>query len=143
MVRETDASGADLRRGYDAAGRRTRLTWSDGFFVTYDYDAAGAMTSIRENGSGLLASYGCDQLGRRTMRTLGNGTATSYGYDAALRLVGLSLTGGTQANAVSFGYNAAGQIASRTGSNDAYAGGGRGWAVNVDPVYAANGLNQV
>ena len=139
VVRETDASGADLRRGYDAAGRRTRLTWSDGFFVTYDYDAAGAMTSIRENGSGLLASYGCDQLGRRTMRTLGNGTATSYGYDAALRLVGLSLTGGTQANAVSFGYNAAGQIASRTGSNDAYAWGG---AVNVDRAYAVNGLNQ-
>ena len=86
-----------------------------------------------------MASYGYDALGRRTTRTLGNGTSTSYGYDAASRLVGLSLTGGTQPTTVTFGYNAAGQIASRTGSKDAYAWGG---AVNVDRAYAVNGLNQ-
>ena len=46
---------------YDAAGRRTRLTWSDGFYVSYDYDVLGRMTKVRENGAvqgtGVLASY--------------------------------------------------------------------------------------
>ncbi len=37
---------------YDAVGRRTRLTWADGLYVGYDYDAVGEMTAIRENGAG-------------------------------------------------------------------------------------------
>ena len=36
---------------YDAANRRTRLTWPDGFYVAYDYDAASNLTRIRENGA--------------------------------------------------------------------------------------------
>jgi YD repeat-containing protein len=46
---------------YDAGGRRTRMTFSDGFYVTYDYLANGAMSAIRETGAtsgvGVLASY--------------------------------------------------------------------------------------
>ena len=48
---------------YDLAGRRTRLTWQDGFYVTYEYDAADEMTAIRENGSLALATFVYDDEG--------------------------------------------------------------------------------
>ncbi|MES2450158.1 MAG: RHS repeat-associated core domain-containing protein [Pseudomonadota bacterium] len=130
---------ATLASQYDVAGRRTRLTWGDGFFVTYEYDTTGNMTAIRENGGFLLASYGYDNLGQRVSRSLGNGTSTSYGYDNASRLTALNLNGGAQPNAVTFGFNAASQITSRTATNDGFAWTG---ATNVDRPYSANGLNQ-
>ncbi|MGK6320617.1 RHS repeat domain-containing protein [Sphingomonas sp. DT-204] len=141
LGRPTSEAGAwgTLTSQYDAAGRRTRLTWDDGFYVTYDYDAASNMTAIRENGGFVLAAFGYDDLGRRISRTLGNGTSTSYGYDAVSRLAALTLNGGTQPATITFGYNPAGQITSRTGSNDAYAWTG---ASNVDRPYTVNGLNQ-
>ena len=126
---------------YDAAGRRTRLTWADGFYVTYDHDAAGAVTAIRENGGAALASYGYDDLGRRVSVARGNGVTTSYGYDGAGRLASFAhdLNGTAGDVATTFGYNPAGQIASRTSSNDLFAWRG---AVNVDRSYGSNGLNQ-
>lgn len=130
---------------YDAAGRRTRMTWGDGFFVDYDYDATGNVTAIRENGAtsgaGVLARYAYDDFARRTSVTRGNGVVTSYGYDAASQLTSLTsdLAGTAQDVTSTFGYNTAGQIVSRTLSNDAYA-----WtsALNVDRDYTSNGLNQ-
>lgn len=125
---------------YDLAGRRTQLAWSDGFYVTYQYDNADRMTAILENGATVLASFAYDDDGRRTTRTLGNGTNTGYGYDAVSRLTSLSLNGGTNTTAVTLGnYNPAGQIGFRTNSNDAYA-----WTqgANVNRGYVTNGLNQ-
>lgn len=126
---------------YDAAGRRTRLTWNDGFHVTYDHDASGATTAIRENGGTPLASFAYDDLGRRTALTRANGVTTSYSYDPGSRLTGLAhdLAGTAADVSVGFAYNEAGQIASRTTSNDAYAWPG---AANADRPYAVNGLNQ-
>jgi len=131
---------------YDLAGRRTRLTWPDAFYVTYDYDVTGNMTAIRENGAasgiGVLATYAYDDLGRRTSVTRGNGTTTSYGYDAVSRLTSLTqdLGGTSQDQTVGLAYNPASQIASRARSNDVYA-----WLrhYNVDRPYTANGLNQL
>lgn len=126
---------------YDLAGRRTRLTWGDGAFTTYDYLATGAMSAIHENGGFVLASFGYDDLGRRTNLTRGNGTVTTYGYDAVSRLSSLTqdLAGTVQDVSFGFGYNPAGQIANRTSSNDAYSFTG---AYNVDRGYVSNGLNQ-
>ncbi len=138
VTTESGVYGA-LTSRYDMGGRRTRLTWSDGFFVTYEYDAGGTMIAVRENGGPVLASYGYDDLGRRVSRTLGNGTSTTYGFDAASRLTALNLNAGGQPSAGTFGYNPAGQIVSRTVSNDAYTWAG---AVNADRAYAVNGLNQ-
>jgi len=126
---------------YDAAGRRTKLIWWDGFFVTYEYNGTGSMTAIRENGSSVLASFGYDSLGRRTRMSRGNGTNTTYSYDSLSRLssLGIDLAGAAYDQTVGFTYNAAGQIASRTSQNDAYAWNG---AVNTDRSYASNALNQ-
>ena len=125
---------------YDSAGRRTRLTWADGFFVTYEYDNTGAMTAIRENGSASLASFGYEDLGRRSSLTRGNGAVTTYGYTGPyLSAMGLDLAGTAHDQSVSFYYNAAGQITARVASNDAYA-----WNsyLNVNRSYTSNGLNQ-
>lgn len=139
---------------YDAAGRRTRLTWSDGRYVTYEYNATGDMTAIRENGSSPLASFGYDGVGRRTSLTRGNGVTTYYDYDAISRLACLrndlaggstlacsssSVTASGQDQATNFAYNPASQIVSRTAANDAYAWQGH---YNYNYNYTTNGLNQ-
>jgi RHS repeat-associated protein len=131
-----------VRSQYDHAGRRTRLTWPDGFFVTYEYRATGEMAAIRENGGAVLASFGYDELGRRTGIARGNGTVTSYGYDAASRLKTLAqeLAGAEGDAATTFRHNPAMQIASETRSNDRYqwTGGGNGTVTSTP-----NALNQI
>ena len=135
---ESAAHGGTASMSYDAAGRRTRLTWADGFYVNYNYDLLGEMTGITENSGAVLISIGYDDLGRRTVLNRANGSATSYSYDGASRLTGL--THGGNANVTfGYGYNAGGQITSRTMSNDAYAWTG---AVTTDRGYSVNGLNQ-
>ena len=130
----------------DVAGRRTRTTWSDGFFVTYDYDASGQLTAIRENGAasgvGVLASYSYDGLGRRTGITRGNGVGSSIGYDAISRLTSLTHDLSGTAHDVNWGYayNPASQLTNVTRSNDLYAWNGH---YNVNRAYGTNGLNQL
>lgn len=138
---------------WDLAGRRTRLTWPDTFYVTYDYLLTGEMTAIRENGAasgiGVLATIAYDQLGRRTSLTLGNGVATTYSYDPLSRLDELKLDfAGTADDLTSqFAYNPASQIVSNTRSNDAYAwtghGSGTTAATSNGVAQSANGLNQI
>lgn len=127
---------------YDVAGRMTRQTWADGFYVTYEYNNANAVTAIRENGGTVLASFSYDDFGRRTSLSRANGTVTTYGYDAASRLtsLGLDLAGTSQDLTLTFGYNPAGQIAGRSSSNDSYAYSG---GYNVDRSYGVNALNQL
>ena len=126
---------------YDIGGRLLRQTWADGFYVTYDYNTLGETTAIHENGGAVLVSFAYDNLGRRTSLTRANGTVTSYGYDAASRLtsLGQDLAGTSQDLSLAFAYSPAGQIASRTSSNDAYAFTG---SVNTNRGYSVNALNQ-
>ncbi len=138
---------------YDTAGRPVRLTWGDGHYVIYDYDAVGQVMAIRENGAtsgiGVLASYSYDSLGRRSGVTYGNGTTRSYAWDAVSRLKGLQIDlAGTAGDQVigqmggtgsSIAYNPASQIVSLSKSNDAYAYAG---AAAATDTYVTNGLNQ-
>jgi hypothetical protein len=116
-----------LSMAYDAAGRRTRLGWWDGFAVLYDHLLTGEVRAIREEGvttgPGVLATYTYDNLGRRRRLTRGNGVVTSYTPDAGSRLVGLAddLAGSAKDQVVALGYNPVGQLKRRTSANDAYA----------------------
>lgn len=147
LGRVTTAAQAfgSLQYQYDAAGSRTRVTWPDGFYVVYDYDFAGNMTAVRENGAtvgvGVLATYTYDDLGRRTGVTRGNGTTSSYGFDDASRLtsLGFDLAGTAQDQSEIFTYNPASQIASAKRTNTAYVWAG---AVTTNRPYVSNGLNQ-
>lgn len=149
-----DALGHKLTEGnyfytnsfqYDLAGRRTRMTWGDGLFISYDHLLTGEITAVRENGAGsgvgVLATFGYDDLGRRTSLARGNGTASSYGYDPVSRLAQLTQDLGGTADDLSltFAYNPANQIASNARSNDVYTWTGHGSGTSS---YAANGLNQ-
>ncbi|HEX8238736.1 MAG TPA: RHS repeat-associated core domain-containing protein [Allosphingosinicella sp.] len=126
---------------YDAAGRRIRLTWPDGFYVTYDYDAVGMITAIRENGSLALATFEYDDLGRRKKLTRGNGVVTNYTYTGASQLsgFGLDLAGTANDQSNTYSYNPLSQIIQRTFSNDSYNWNGN---YNVNRNYTANALNQ-
>ena len=131
---------------YDSAGRLTRLTWGDGFYVTYDYDVAGNVSAIRENGAasgvGVLATYSYDNAGRRSAITRGNGTSTSYAFDPVSRLSATTQDLSGTASDQTIGpvtYNPASQIQSQLKSNDAYAWSGH---YNVNRNYTVNGLNQ-
>ncbi|MBC9033005.1 RHS repeat-associated core domain-containing protein [Sphingomonas sp. JC676] len=145
VVTEADYHASKTMQ-YDLAGRQTRLTWSDGLYVAYDYLVTGEVTAIRENGAtsgvGVLATYAYDYLGRRTSVTRGNGTVTSYSYDWISRLESLTqdLAGSSYDFTNGFTYNPAGQIASVTHSNDVYAWNGH---YNIDRSYTPNGLNQL
>jgi len=127
---------------YDLAGRRTRLTWPDAFYVTYDYDTAGDMTAIKESGSTSLATFAYDDRGRRTSLTRGNGTVTSYAYDNVSRLSQLvqNLNGTTNDLTLDFVQNPASQIVSNDRSNTGYSFTGHANANVADTV---NGLNQL
>ena len=147
LNRMTSAAGplGTVSYQYDAAGRRTRMTWPDSVYVTYDWDPASQLTAIRENGAssgvGVLATYAYDDLGRRTSLTRGNGTVTTYAFDNISELTSLAHDLASTASDVTttFGYTPSGQVASRTGNNDAYAWGGH---ANVNRSYTLNGLNQ-
>lgn len=146
IVNEATTYGGSRTSQYDQAGRRTRFTWSDGFYVDYDHLITGEVSAIRENGAtsgvGVLATYSYDNLGRRTLITRGNGTTTGYSYDAVSRLSDLSqsLAGTTYDFGLTFAYNPAGQITSRTHNNDTYAFAGH---ANQDLTESVNGLNQL
>jgi RHS repeat-associated protein len=132
---------------YDAAGRRTRLTYpGSGLYVDYVYDVAGDMTEIRENGAtsglGRLAAYVYDDRGRRTSLTRGNGTVTTYTYDDVSRLTELAQNPAGTDHDLTLGFtlNPAGQIATNTRDNIAYSFTGH---ANVNRADTVNGLNQV
>ena len=127
---------------YDAGGRRSRLTWPDAFYVTYEYDTLGEVTAIKENGSTSLATFTYDNLGRRTALTRGNGSVTGYTFDGASRLTDLALDlGGGSTNDVwtDLDYNPAGQIVSKTINNAGY---NFTLPSAYTDTYADNGLNQ-
>lgn len=143
---ETGPLGA-IAYQYDEAGRMTRITWPDAFYVKYGHDLYGTVTSVAENGAtsgaAVLAQYSWDNLGQRTgtTRAGGSGATSSYGYDAFARLVSLTQNPTGTTNDVTFGfsYNPAGQIVGRTVSNDAYV-----WTPATGGTsYTLNGLNAV
>ncbi len=135
MVTST-AGGRTLSYLYDAAGRRTRLTHPDNFYVTYDYDDTGALESIKEYASTPLVSYSYNQYGQLSSITRGNGQASSLEFNSRGQVTNLSHS---NLNISDFAYNPARQIISRTASSEAY-------QVKIPSIgtqnYTPNSLNQ-
>ncbi|MFL6846101.1 MAG: hypothetical protein ACJ8ER_14610 [Allosphingosinicella sp.] len=131
---------------YDLAGRRTRLSWPDSFYVTYDHLVTGETSAIRENGAtsgiGVIATFGYDDQGRRTSLTRGTGVVTSYGYDPVSRLASLALDFSGTSNDLTLGldYSPASQIVSNSRSNDLYSWTGHRSGTTST---SADGLNRI
>jgi RHS repeat-associated protein len=111
---------------YDAASNQTQLTWPDGNYVNYDYDAVDRNYQIRLNGAssgaGVLAVYTYNSLSQVQNLARGNGTNTGYGYDLAFRLTALNhtLASSSQNLSLGFGYTLASQLQTRSSSNSLY-----------------------
>lgn len=89
---------------YDAAGRRTRLTYPNGVVANYNYDSAGQLTRL--NYSGQFArtyTYGYDAEGKLVDVAV-DGVSTTYSYDPDGQLA----SAGGAAPALAFQYDAAG-----------------------------------
>jgi RHS repeat-associated protein len=131
--------------GHDLAGRRTHMSWKDGFRINYTYLVTGEMETIAEDGSlpgaMTLATFGYDDRGNRVSLTRGNGTVTSYTPDAASQLTSLTqdLPGTSGDLTLGFAYNPAGQIVTNTRTNDLYSWAG---ALTGTVATPANPLNQ-
>jgi RHS repeat-associated protein len=123
---------------HDGDGNRIRINHPDAFF-TYEYDGLGRFSRARENGGDPIAGVDYDHAGRPA--SSGWSAPTAYGYDAVGRLNSLShnLAGTSADQVIGLTYNPAGQILSRSGSNDAYAWTG---SVAVSRDYGVNGQNQ-
>ncbi|MBH0035580.1 RHS repeat-associated core domain-containing protein [Pseudoalteromonas sp. NZS71_1] len=135
-LKTTTTNNRTLAYIYDIGDRKTRLTHPDGFYVTYAFDATGALTSIKENGSNLLANYTYNSKGQLTSIFRGNDTSSSVGYDTKGRVTAFNHSG---INNTSFGYNYANQLRSKTVSNNNY-------QIQIPTVgeqnYYTNDLNQ-
>jgi len=128
----TETTGSQiLTYGYDLASNRTQVTWPDGFYAGYLYDADDHLTTVNENGAtsgvGLLATYSYNSAnGLQLLSGIsnGDGSSSAYTYDNADRLSSLAHTmpsGGAAANqTLAFTYNPTSQILTRAGSNYTY-----------------------
>lgn len=127
---------------YDSAGRRTRTTYPDGYYVTYQYWGSGGLRYIGEYGSTVLATYTYDAFRRGTRETMGNGVYRQVGFDTANRVDELDITvpsNTAYSQSIDYGFNTAGQIISKSKSNSIYSP--TSFASNSD--YSINGLNQI
>jgi RHS repeat-associated protein len=125
-ITRSTQDGFDFDATYDDDGRlaTTVSSYNLGHFrVTYQYDAAGRLTSVSDNltngfaGSSVTFAY--DAAGRTTTATRSNGVITTYTYDAAGRLTRLQdMNGATVVLDLQYTLNAAGEVValSATGS---------------------------
>jgi len=137
---QTGDDGRTLSYQYDAAGNRIRLTWPDGFYAGYAYDAMNRVTTVTDSAGQVLATYAYDAAGRRASITYGNGNVVSYAYhdDDALMTLGHDMAGAADDVDWSYGFNAVNQLTSKSLSNALYQWTGR----TRDHDYVVNGLNQ-
>jgi RHS repeat-associated protein len=89
--------------------------------VTYAHSNTDELVSVTDSTGATVATYGYDALGARASLTRPNAASTSYAPDAARRLQQIThdLSGTGFDLTTTFAYNPAGQITSKTVSNDA------------------------
>jgi len=86
-ITNTRQIGLNFGAAYDADGRLTSVTYSNGLFtVTYAYDSRNRLTSVSDNLTGTTLTFTYDDADRLTGITRPNGVNTTYTYDAAGRL---------------------------------------------------------
>jgi YD repeat-containing protein len=97
--------------GYDAAGRRTNLTYPNGVVTSYVYDVASRVLDIHaQKGAQTVArsQYTYDITGNRLTKAHPE-YAETYGYDKLYRLTGVDRTGAaTPPTRWGYGYDAVG-----------------------------------
>jgi len=146
-----NVAGYAMLNGYDAAGRRTRVAWGiPDIYLQYALLTTGEPSQVADSYGNPYATFGWNDLGRPTQISYwpyyGVPIVTAYGYGADQRLATILHSYGQGAGTgqqndvtIGLGYNPAGQIVSRTLSNDSYVVN----APAVDYAWNANALNQI
>ena len=128
-VRSVMVSTADVRTyvygaTYDSWNRVRTMTYPDGEVVTYAYNAAGQVASVKSNKQGkeetIVEKVGYDKDGHTVYTKLGNGTETTYTYDKQReRLQEMNLTAaGTAIMTNKYQYDAVDNILGITNAVD-------------------------
>ncbi len=143
LTTESNAFGT-VSYGWNAAGRNSHITYpGTGLFVNYDYDILGRVKKIRENGAtsgaGVLAQILYNDKGARTHLIRGNGHITTYAQDGLTASLNHDAAGTADDLNLSFEFNPAGQMTSKTRSNTSY-----DWDISTLEAssFMINGLNQ-
>ena len=154
-VRSVMVSTADVRTyvygaTYDSWNRVRTMTYPDGEVVTYGYNAAGQVESIRSERQGkeetIVEEVGYDKEGHTVYTRLGNGTETTYTYDRQReRLQEMNLAAaGAAIMTNKYRYDAADNILGITNAIDpAKAGGKSQLGGAFSHTYAYDELNRL
>ena len=154
-VRSVMVSTADVRTyvygaTYDSRNRVRTMTYPDGEVVTYGYNVAGQVESIRSERQGkeetIVEEVGYDKEGHTVYTRLGNGTETTYTYDRQReRLQEMNLTAaGAAVMTNKYRYDAVDNILGITNVIDpAKAGGKSQLGGAFSHTYAYDELNRL
>jgi RHS repeat-associated protein len=138
---------------YDLSGNRTKITHPPAiipdhvqlgpltYIYNYYYDTLGRPKSITNAGGAEISGWIYDVRGRLEQIIRPGAPPTVYGYDAASRVASIAydLYGTSFDMTLSYTYNPANQIVSRSSTNDTYASTAN---YNFNRPYGSNGLNQ-
>ncbi|WP_298334645.1 RHS repeat-associated core domain-containing protein [uncultured Erythrobacter sp.] len=125
---------------YDKNGNRTRVTYPDSAYFTYEYDGLNRPTILRNQWSTpLVHSHYNDRGLTNSISRFSSAPNQSMSYDPAGRLASSGWSTGENPVTWSYTRNPASQIRTEVQSNDAYSWDGH---KNVNRAYAPNGLNQ-
>lgn len=114
ITSETTSQGT-VSYTFDAAGRRLTMQAGSQAQVSYSYDNGDRLTAITQGGTTL--TFGYDVANRRTAATLPGGVSATYTWDAATQLTAIAYaSGSTTLGTLTYGYDLAGRIVSRSGS---------------------------
>ena len=135
---------------YDSWNRVRTMTYPDGEVVTYAYNAAGQIVSVKSNKQGkeetIVEEVGYDKEGHTVYTRLGNGTETTYTYDRQReRLQEMNLTAaGAAVMTNKYRYDAVDNILGITNVIDpAKAGGKSQLGGAFSHTYTYDGLNRL
>jgi RHS repeat-associated protein len=101
------SGGKTISREYDAVGRVTKFTDSEGNVLRYTWDAVGNLVKLTYP-DGKTVAYAYDAANRMSRITDWKGRTTKYAYDADGRLIGTTRPNGTVETRV---WNEAGELA--------------------------------
>ncbi|HYD37307.1 MAG TPA: hypothetical protein VEA60_06815 [Allosphingosinicella sp.] len=138
----------------DADGNRTRITHPPAivpthphlgpltFYYNYQYDGLDRPMGITNAGGSSVAGWTYNAFGRLETIARPGAPSSVYGYDSLSRTSSIAhdLAGPAFDLTLTFQYNPANQIASRTSSNEAY---DNATAYNVSRPYAAKGSTNI
>ena len=140
LIAKTDRNSRTVGYRYDGAGNRTRLTYPNGHFVTYEYDELNRLRGIRDaNATQDIVTYGYDSLSRRISTTRSNGTSTTqvWELDDDLESVSHQFPGGPAT--WTYGHDA---VHNRTSTSISAAQFRFDLSQLIPATYASNELNQ-